>query len=384
MELKSKSAMITKLKISNFKSHKSSEINTGALTLLTGINSSGKSSIIQSLLLLRQSFKKGRLKTGLDLNVPLCDIGKGIDALYRFSSESEVISFDIEINKKDSYSFNFNVNGKYDDTFLPLESKIDLNGKLLQLPLFTNNFQYLSAARWAGIDSYPLDSYAVETEKQLSLNYGQGELVAHFLEYYGDNREFEIKSELLLHPEVKSKRLLEQTIAWEREISPRLTMVPIKKGDKVTIEYGYKGAGTNPPTKNLQAKNVGFGISYSLSIIVALLSAEPGSLIIVENPEAHLHPKGQSKLAELIALAAKDGIQVFVETHSDHIFNGVRKAVAAGDIQKENVKIHFFELDDTNTSVGTEVNLSDKGRVLNYKKGLFDQFDDDLDALLGL
>ncbi len=209
-------------------------------------------------------------------------------------------------------------------------------------------------------------------------------MVAHFLEYYGNNRSFEIKSDLLLHPGLESRNLLEQTTAWEREISPRVTMTPIKKADKITIEYGYKGSGTNLPTEKLQAKNVGFGISYSLAIIVALLSAEPGALIIIENPEAHLHPKGQSKLAELIALAAQSGIQVFVETHSDHIFNGIRKAVASDMISKENVKIHFFEMNDANTSEGTEINLSDQGRILNYKKGLFDQFDNDLDVLLGL
>jgi len=107
-------------------------------------------------------------------------------------------------------------------------------------------------------------------------------------------------------------------------------------------------------------------------------------LLLIENPEAHLHPKGQSRLAELIALAANSGIQVIIETHSDHIFNGIRKAVAFNKIKKEKAALFFFELDESNSSSATEINLSDKGRVLNYKKGLFDQFDDDLDALLGL
>ena len=376
--------MITKLKISNFKSHRDTELSTGALTLLTGINSSGKSSVLQSLLLLRQSFQKGRLSTGLDLNAPLCDIGKGSDALYRFADKEEVISFSYTIDNNSVYDFIFNANEKYDDTFLPQKRPMILEGNLLKLPLFTNKFQYLSAARWAGLNLYPMDTYAVETEKQLSLNYGQGELVAHFLEYYGENRNFEVKSELLLHPNASSKRLLEQVIAWEGEISPRVTIKPEKKADKITIEYGYSGIGTNPPLKGLSAKNIGFGVSYSLSIIVALLSAEPGALLILENPEAHLHPRGQSKLAELIALAAKSGIQVFVETHSDHIFNGIRKSIASGKIKKENLRVHYFELDEKNVSVNTEIQFSDKGRILNYKKGLFDQFDEDLDMLLGL
>ncbi len=375
--------MITKLKISNFKSHQNTELNTGALTLLSGVNSSGKSSVLQALLLLRQSFKKGRLSAGLDLNAPLCDIGKGLDALNQFS-ENEIINFDLHIDNTQQFVFEFNVNNRYEDTLIPNKVKLTLNETLLNLPLFTNNFQYLSAGRIAGIDLYPMDSYAVETEKQLSVNYGQGELVAHFLEYYGNHRDFNIKSDLLLHKTSTSRKLLDQTIAWENEISPRITMTPRKEADKVTIDYGYKGVGSHAPTKDLKPKNIGFGISYSLSIVVALLSAQPGALLIIENPEAHLHPHGQSKLAELIALTAMSGVQIFIESHSDHIFNGIRKAIHANKINKEKVKIHYFELDEQNATKSTEIQLSDKGRILNTEKGLFDQFDDDLDELLGL
>lgn len=250
--------------------------------------------------------------------------------------------------------------------------------------MFTNDFQYLSSSRWANLNQYPIDTYAVETERQLSLEYGQGELVGHFLSYYGENRNFDIVSDLLLHPTTNSTKLLAQTIAWEQEISPRITIRPIQKDDKVSIEYGYRSEGDNSPLENLQSKNVGYGISYSLSIVVALLSAKPGALILIENPEAHLHPRGQSKLAELIALVAQSGVQVVVETHSDHLFNGILKAVAQDKIKREKVKVHFLELDNANVSIHTEIDFSEKGRILNPKKGFFDQFDDDLDVLLGL
>lgn len=374
--------MITKLKITNFKSHKNTELNTGNLTVLTGFNSSGKSSILQSLLLLRQSFKKGRLDSGLDLNVPLCDVGNGNDALCR-SAEKEIIGFSLEVDFNVQYVFNFNVNDKYEDTFLPREKTMDLPS-LQQLAIFSNNFQYISSARWANLNLYPMDTYAVETEKQISLNYGQGELVAHFLNYYGEHRDFEVKLEKILYPGTSSLKLLDQVVAWEREISPRVGLKTIKKIDKISIEYEYRSTGNARPIQNIQSKNVGFGISYSLPVVVALLSAEPGTLLLIENPEAHLHPSGQSKLAELIALAAQNGVQIIIETHSDHIFNGVRKAIASKKIDKKNVKIHYFELDSTNRSIGTEIQISDNGRILDHKKGLFDQFDDDLDELLGL
>jgi len=83
-------------------------------------------------------------------------------------------------------------------------------------------------------------------------------------------------------------------------------------------------------------------------------------------------------------LVAQSGVQVVVETHSDHLFNGILKAVAQNKIVRENVKVHFLELDNANISIHTEIDFSENGRILNPRKGFFDQFDDDLDALLGL
>lgn len=77
-------------------------------------------------------------------------------------------------------------------------------------------------------------------------------------------------------------------------------------------------------------------------------------------------------------------VQVVVETHSDHLFNGILKAVAQDKIKRKKVKVHFLELDNANVSIHTEIDFSEKGRILNPKKGFFDQFDDDLDVLLGL
>lgn len=376
--------MITKLKIANFKSHKDTVLNLGNLTLLTGLNSSGKSSVIQTFLLLRQSFKKGRLSKGLDLNEPLCDIGKGFDALYQYANNSEIISFTWETSSNQKHLFSFDTHGKYDDSFLPVTEEIKLSNELLSLPVFSNNFQYLSAGRIAGIEFYPIDSFSVEEEMQISRNYGQGELVAHFLEYYGNNRNFNVSSDLLLHNSSRSKKLIDQVIAWEQEISPRLSIKTEKIADKITIEFGYKGEDDTVPLSKIKSKNIGFGISYSLSIVVAILSASPGALLLIENPEAHLHPRGQSKLAELICLAAQSGIQLIVETHSDHIFNCIRKSINSGLLEKQNVRVHYFQMSGQNTTVSTEIEISEKGRIANHVSGLFDQFDNDLDELIGL
>ena len=380
--------MITKLKISNFKSHHNTELNMGALTILTGINNSGKSSVLQTLLLLRQSHKKSRLDIGLDLNKPLCDIGKGNDALPR-DTKNAIISFTMEMETGKRCEWNFDATGKWEDTFIPLEKKISMPVSIGQSSLFTDKFQYLSASRWANCNLYPMDSYAVETEKQLSFEYGQGELVAHFLHHYGNHRDFDIRLDNVLHPNCSSKKLLEQTIAWEGEISPRVTMTVEKRADNIIIEYGYAGTENGSSIKGLKTKNVGFGLSCSLPVIVALLSASPNSLLIIENPEAHLHPKGQSKLAELIALAAQAGVQIIIETHSDHILNGILVACKKFEnnekgIDRNLVKIYHFTRDEEKHCAKVEpITILEDGKIDKQPNGFFDQTENDLSYLLG-
>jgi predicted ATPase len=104
----------------------------------------------------------------------------------------------------------------------------------------------------------------------------------------------------------------------------------------------------SPETKNFTSKkyhatNVGFGISCTLRIVVVLLASPPGSLIIIEHPEGHLHPSGQTKIGKLISLAASSGIQVIIETHSGHILNGIRVSVHGGLIKPDDIQFNHFQ-----------------------------------------
>jgi predicted ATPase len=368
--------MITELYIKNFKSHADTLLPLKPLTILTGLNGSGKSSVIQTLLLLRQSYKRQRLNEALILNDSLCGIGTGKDVIYQ-SSKDDFLEFRIKADTA-SYSWKFSVPEGKD--FLPLiNSNVNSAGCLDGLSLFNNDFQYLSAGRLPEF-KYERNDLAVENERQLSLRSGYGELVAQYLVYWGK----EIVNTALKNNNSGFDDLLNQVTAWEREISPNVNIRPKKSGESYTVNYSFDRTGSFGITDEFKTENTAFGLTYALPVITALLSSKTGALLLIENPEAHLHPKGQSKLAELIALAAQTGVQIIIETHSDHIFNGIRKAVAFNKMEKENVSIMFFELDEKNSSTAAEIILSDKGRVLNYKKGLFDQFDDDLDALLGL
>ena len=126
-----------------------------------------------------------------------------------------------------------------------------------------------------------------------------------------------------------------------------------------------------------RANNVGFGLSYTLPVITALLVGTliPNSLIIVENPEAHLHPKGQAEIARLISLCTQVGTQIIIETHSDHLFDGIRIVAKNTPGFARNVQVHWFELDkDKNTEVFSPILYND-GRINEWPKGFFDQFE---------
>lgn len=89
--------------------------------------------------------------------------------------------------------------------------------------------------------------------------------------------------------------------------------------------------------------DVGFGVSQVLPVVVALLAAEPGQVVYIEQPEIHLHPRAQVAMAELLADAARRGVIVIAETHSWGLLQGVQGLVAEKKLKPELVKLHWFE-----------------------------------------
>ncbi len=147
-----------------------------------------------------------------------------------------------------------------------------------------------------------MSDFQVQQLEQLG---SKGEYTAHFL-FVNENQI--IPNHSLGHPEADSLILREQVEAWMGEVSPgtRLKINAKQDIDLMSLQYYYGDS------NSYRSTNVGFGISYTLPIIVAVLSSSPDTLIIIENPEAHLHPKGQAKMGELLALAASCGVQIVV------------------------------------------------------------------------
>ena len=160
--------------------------------------------------------------------------------------------------------------------------------------------------------------------------------------------------------------------AWMNEISPgtRLEFVYDRQIDTGSLRVGQKG----DLTISQRPTNVGFGLSYTLPVVASLLGAEKGDLLLIENPEAHLHPIGQTKMGELLARAAQSGVQVVVETHSDHLIDGARIAVRDKVLSPENGIVLFCSKSAiTHLSRVEEVSFLDNGELDNWPEGFCDQ-----------
>ena len=200
----------------------------------------------------------------------------------------------------------------------------------------------------------------------------------------------------MLFPNSRSERsLIDQVNAWLQVVSPgadiQIDRKTVAQSEKFVQSVAF---GHGSSERSYKPQNVGFGISYVLPVLVALLSSVPEDIVIIENPEAHLHPRGQAEMGNLIARAAAYGIQVFVETHSDHVINGVRVAAKKCIINPEDVNIAFFERKEHVVMAydGTKhkeyyadvrnIKIDHKGSLSEYPEDFMDEWNNQLMRLM--
>jgi predicted ATPase len=329
---------------------------------------------LQSLLLLRQSSQQDELldRVGLVLNGDLVSIGTGQDALFKRAKE-DVITLKVGMNNDIKGTWTFDCDRQSDIMRISTLSIAD--GSVYNSGLFNDNFHYLKAERIAPRNYFQMSDFKVRQHQQIG---SQGEFTTHFLSI---NEYKKIPHSQLSHPSAQSDILKSQVEAWLGEISPGTRVdIELHSGmDVVNLQYSYED------NNSYRSTNVGFGITYTLPIIVAILSASSDTLILLENPEAHLHPRGQSKMGELIALAASCGIQIILETHSDHVLNGIRKAVKYKKLEADKVQINYFERYLKKGQPTTEIitpRIYQSGGIDRWPDGFFDQAEKDLMDLL--
>jgi predicted ATPase len=369
--------MLESLEINNFKSLKKIKINFSNLTLISGLNGMGKSSVIQVLLLLRDAYDQKILShEGLLLNNKFVNIGIGKDAL---SIDAEDESFSFFLTWENKRYLNLKFGYKNTSNLQPL---IKMEPKQFDFldTFFINDFQYLSAERLSPKSSFPVSDYDISNLHSLGKN---GEYTIHYLFVNGSSL---LQNSALNNPKARSGTLLANVDAWMSEITPgiKITANLIPEINQASLQYEFETS--KGYTEKFRPENVGFGLSYVLPVVTAVLAAKSGDLLIVENPEAHLHPAGQSAIAKLMALAAQSGIQIIAETHSDHFLNGIRIGVKQNMIKNENVALYYFSREEHSTEHTIKVTqpfIDKNGKLDEWPKGFFDEWDKNLDKLIG-
>ena len=388
--------MLTKLHIDNLKCFKEFSLRLAPLTLLTGFNAAGKSTSIQSLLLLAQALRGGPRNWKIPLNGELVQLGTPGDALHDGAAGELVIGIETDkvrlawsLTAEDrSQSHSMTV------SHIQWQSDIDhgiyiRDNELLDgiLPRAADkgiksvtdviaNTIYISAIRSGPDDVYPIPTSPEPIPADVGV---RGEYSAWWIERMGED-DIDTKR---FHPSEVATIFRRQLNAWAGTLFPgaqvNATRIP-------NTQFCQLALRNHESDKWRKPSNIGYGLTYALPILVAGLIARPGQILVIDSPEAHLHPMGQSQMGRFLAMVAASGVQVIVETHSDHVLNGMRLAVFEKKLIPEQVAVHFFnsrprEADEHAHVISPRLDI--KGNLSEWPGGFFDQAENDLTILAG-
>ena len=249
-----------------------------------------------------------------------------------------------------------------------LPNDTDLKGMLLSNRL--RDLTYITAERVG-----PRDFYTIE-DRQVATVVGPGGEHALSVLHWG--RDEQVIDQLVLEGAPPTR--LRQVEERMRRFFPgcALFVQQVSQSNAMTL-----GLRTSPDTDFHRPIHGGFGLTQVFPIIVAVLSAKEDDIILIENPEVHLHPAGQSLMGQFLAEAARAGVQVIVETHSDHILNGVRRSVKARQLHPAQAAIHFFRPRSNGAPQVISPQLDPSGNIDTWPEGFFDQFDKDMNYFAG-
>jgi predicted ATPase len=351
--------MITTLSLENFKAFEDEKFEFGSLNVLSGLNNSGKSSIIQSLRLL---YEQKALSDLGPLDVYIRNDTKGFSLMceQKTITKQGIVLFSHfkianEIMKKLYGPVNF--------------EPCNMDGIV----------SYISADRLGPRNSLPLS-----IDEDITTVGSRGEYIVDFLTRLNkDWDDLQVPDSLTA---TEGNGVESNIKEWLRFISPGVVFDYSSDKD---IDIGRTMFNKHRPV------HVGFGLSYTLPIIASILihasqlkaGKTESVLMLLENPEAHLHPSGQTKMGEMLAKAASCGVQIVVETHSDHILNGIRIAVKEKIIPHTDVKCFYFKSgswDGTNEDPSTvdRIEIDKYGMVDFWPEGFFDETERSLQRLI--
>ena len=368
--------MLTEIHLSSFKCFDTLDLALAPLTLLTGVNGGGKSSIMQALVLLSQTFDQQEWGRALLLVGPELALGNAADVLNEASARRRLAVGIAADGQRVKWTFRAE-----DRQALSLDlEQVEVDG--LAAPLG-------SATRWLMPPEYVEKSPVVHAVRKLSWITAErtgprellplrapdgharvgahGELAAGLLHWRIDD---EVRPVLRVPDEPPT--LFHQVRARMRSFFPGcdLQVSPIDRVSAVSLQL------RSDSRSNFQRpQNVGFGLTQLFPIIVSLLAARVGDVVLIENPEVHLHPSAQQRIGTLLGVVAASGVQVILESHSDHVLNGVRLAVKQKMLSAADVRVHFFGRRPGLGSKPESPVMDGDGRLDGWPEGFFDQLD---------
>lgn len=375
--------MIREIQIQNFKCFVDSPPFTfSKLNLLTGINGRGKSSLLQTLLILSQSSWKNPDLKKLFINDELIQLGNFDDIKNSETSRDKNIHFNIKLDPIFFKQAKFEYKENETDALLAdlheltiIDSKNEeikyfkttkeQNDNVLTLSAILQKIHFVSADRLGPV------KYVDKTNLPEFIHVGTtGEHCINIL--HNSDKLPLVNDNLYLGQDAKS--VIQQTEEWLNYILEGAKIEIIGKDKQSSVLSLLINSKKN--SYSYKPNNVGFGYSYILPLVLTGLIAKPGEIIIVENPEAHLHPRAQSKITEFFAKVALCGVQVFIESHSEHILNGLRVSALNPNIKisHKDISITYFN----ESFAPMTLSVDEKGKIENWPEGFFDQQEIDL------
>ncbi|MDO9215546.1 MAG: DUF3696 domain-containing protein [Methylococcales bacterium] len=413
--------MLNSLNLKHFKCFESLHLPLAPLTLLSGTNASGKSSILQALVLLHQTMREHEWSTRLMLNGKSIKLGTVLDVVneshggksfeiglmyknisysWAFTGERNELSMDVE--KICIINHGTNTPIEYDYPKLKKEHPDHIAPNYLQklLPTYytlarhdfhvpfssgkrkdnfvtdihqplTTGFTYITAERIG-----PREVYVLEDRH---IAYAVGPMGEYAMSLFYSKRDEPILDDLVLETESRNT-LFHQVTAQMQQFFPNCLLAVEKVQNVNAVTLRLK---TSNETEFHRPINVGFGLTQVLPIVIAALSAQKEDILLIENPEVHLHPAGQALMGKFLAKVASTGVQVIIETHSDHILNGIRRFVKAGGISHKDVALHFFRARSADVAQVISPQINANGDLDCWPDGFFDQFDKDMNHFAG-
>ncbi len=391
---------ITKIAVKGFKSiAEECEIDICPLTILAGANSSGKSSIMQPLLMLKQTLEAPYDPGPLLIDGPNVEFTETVQFLSKLTDGKRTDRFQVRIETRGSDYFQI-----VKTTFKKGPDGIEIVEMTRKLKLETD--QSPSPKDLTLYPEMPLEEiksmlHPTPTLDHLEgvkrsrcflgfgsqdgngfydVTYSLGSNILYSIHLPGlrGNPEriyklastgpqypgtFEHYAASLIHKwqETKDKRL--KTVSDTLHTLGLTGQVRTQKIGDVGIELqvGRLPHNSIDETDMVNIADVGFGVSQVLPVLVAVIAAEPGRLVYLEQPELHLHPRAQVALARVLADAAKRGVRVVAETHSSLLLLGIQTLVAEGNLSPELVKLHWFTRNKDGVTEVTSAHVDEVG-----------------------